>query len=162
MPCPSCRPCSRLWGARRPACSSLAVAQIMPAEPGAPAEGHQHKGNAAKRFQRRLSKQCRWGISAHGMTSIAISGSSGKGRGAGCSLITPTPPREDTAPIGIRIVPARAPSLITVTTFVRNAITPLPIAPLVAPVGPVPTASTANRCPRNAELITVEEIAAAD
>src|SRR5262252_7822605 len=65
-------------------------------------------------------------------------------------LITPTPPREDTAQIWEGDVQPRAPAIVTVTgtmtgivtTFVRNAVTPLPIAPLVAPAGPVPTTST--------------------
>ena len=57
-------------------------------------------------------------------------------------LITPTPPRPCYAPIWVGIVRACAPAAV-LTTSIRNAITPLPIAPLVAPVGPVPTASTA-------------------
>jgi len=61
-------------------------------------------------------------------------------------LITPTPPREDAAQIWEGHVQPRAPAIVTVTrtvtTFVRNAVTPLPIAPLVAPVGPVPATST--------------------
>ena len=60
--------------------------------------------------------------------------------------ITPTPPREDTAQIWIGDVPARAPAIVTVTgtvtTFAWNAVTPLPIGPLVAPAGPMPPAST--------------------
>jgi hypothetical protein len=60
--------------------------------------------------------------------------------------ITPTSPGEDTAQIWIRDVPARSPAIVTVTgtvtTFVWNAVTSLPIAPLVAPAGPMPPAST--------------------
>ena len=60
--------------------------------------------------------------------------------------ITPTSPGEDTAQIWIGDVPARAPAIVTVTgtvtTFVWNAVTSLPIAPLVAPAGPMPPAST--------------------
>ena len=56
-------------------------------------------------------------------------------------LITPTPPRPCYAPIWVGIVRACAPAAVLTTS--RNAITPLPIGPLVAPVGPVPTASTA-------------------
>ena len=55
-------------------------------------------------------------------------------------LITPTPTRENTAPIRIGILPPRAPAVVTVTTFVRNAITRLPITPLVSPAGSVPAA----------------------
>jgi hypothetical protein len=60
-------------------------------------------------------------------------------------LIAPTPTREDTAPIWVGVVPPRAPAVVTVTTFVWNALTPLPIAPLVAPAGSVPTATRASR-----------------
>jgi hypothetical protein len=58
--------------------------------------------------------------------------------------ITPTPPGEEAAQIWIGDVPARAPAIVTVTvtTFVWNAVTPLPIAPLLAPAGPMPPAST--------------------
>ena len=60
-------------------------------------------------------------------------------------LITPTPPREDTAQIRVGDVPPRTPAIVTVTgtitTFVWNAVTPLPIPPLVTPAGPVPTTS---------------------
>ena len=65
-------------------------------------------------------------------------------------LITPTPPREDAAQIWEGHVQPRAPAIVTVTgtvtTFVWNAVTPLPIAPLVAPVRPVLTAPTAIAC----------------
>jgi len=53
------------------------------------------------------------------------------------------PHRGRTALIWIRIVPPCAPAIVTVTTFVRNAVTRLPITPLVAPAGSVPAASRA-------------------
>ena len=69
----------------------------------------------------------------------------GGGGSVGLLWITPTPPGEDTAQIWEGDVQPCAPAIVTVTvaTFVWNAVTPLPIAPLVAPTGPVPTASTA-------------------
>ena len=56
-------------------------------------------------------------------------------------LITPAPPKRCRTPIWIGVVPSSAPAVVS-TTFVRNAITPLPIAPLVAPLGPVVATST--------------------
>ena len=53
--------------------------------------------------------------------------------------ITPTP--IGTAPICMGIVPPDAPA--TVRVPVRNAVTPMPIARLVAPVGSMPTVSAA-------------------
>src|SRR5262252_7412062 len=53
------------------------------------------------------------------------------------------PHRGRTALIWTRIVPPCAPAIVTVTTFVRNAVTRLPITPLVAPAGSVPAASRA-------------------
>src|SRR5262249_15467477 len=53
------------------------------------------------------------------------------------------PHRGRTAPIWIRIVPPCAPAIVTETIFVRNAVTRLPITPLVAPPGSAPAASRA-------------------
>ena len=61
-------------------------------------------------------------------------------RAACCGL--PTPWSGWNAPIGGGIVRPRAITAVR-TPFVRNAVTPMPIAPLVAPVVAVPAASAA-------------------
>ena len=48
---------------------------------------------------------------------------------------------DETAPIGVGMVPTCAPGVVG--TPVRNTVAPVPISPLVAPAAPVPTASTA-------------------
>jgi hypothetical protein len=47
---------------------------------------------------------------------------------------------DETAPIGVGMVPTCVPGVVG--TPVRNTVAPVPIAPLVAPAAPVPTAST--------------------
>src|SRR5215468_9238786 len=52
------------------------------------------------------------------------------------------PPREDSANLDTDCTTLR-PAIVTVTIFVRNAVTRLPITPLIAPPGSVPAASRA-------------------
>jgi hypothetical protein len=56
--------------------------------------------------------------------------------------ITPTPWWWSTAPIGGRIMPPDAPA--TVGGLVRHAAAPMPVAPTVLPVAPVPAPSAAS------------------
>ena len=56
-------------------------------------------------------------------------------------LLTPTPPKRFRASIWVGMAPTCTPGVVG--TSVRNTVAPVPITRLVAPVGPVPTASTA-------------------
>jgi hypothetical protein len=56
-------------------------------------------------------------------------------------LLRINPAARGTSPIGVRMSPTRAPT--TVGTFTRNAVAPVPIAPMIPPVVAMPTVSAA-------------------
>jgi hypothetical protein len=74
-----------------------------------------------------------------GLATVGLGGS--RPQSVPHDLLGITPAARRTTPIGVRMGPPRAPT--TVGTFARNAVAPVPIAPMIPPVVAMPTVSAA-------------------